>query len=295
MGKLVFIVLLSLIVIFGIMFVTTGDRMQEIPNIVSQKQAGIIGQKLGNFALAYGIKQLLNGNVVFVDSTKGSINDFEILVLEDGSVDSIVYKNEPNGSIGIYSYVKCTVAGTTYKHSSSTKIVFSLDDSGLSNITAAIVSGGSIEVKAHALIDGSVVEDSTFNFEEILGMTQEEVIAEAQSNNSFISYPANNEPMPDSLTWMDGNLKIQSQWTGNGILIVNGDLTSTAQVEFNGILIVFGTLTIGAHSNISGSIFVVGDTSAGAHATISFDADSIEDAFNNLPVSVNYEILEWSE
>ncbi|MBS3742125.1 MAG: hypothetical protein KGY74_08400 [Candidatus Cloacimonetes bacterium] len=294
MGKLLLIIALSFILVAGVLLLTTGEHSKNLPETVSKDNARVMGKQLGNYALQYGIKQLIQGNTSFVDSTTGYIKNFAGMDVGKGRIDSIVYTSK-NEAVGLDSYVTYNVSDSTYHHHSSALIEFTIDDSGLSNITTAIITGGTIELKAKAVIEGTVIEDSVFNFEETLGMTQQEIIDETKSRNSFIEYPSNNEPMPDSLTWMDDELKIQSYWEGAGILIVNGDLRCTAQIDFEGILIVFGSLDVGAHSEISGSVFVIDDTSAGAHATISFDADAIEDAFNSLPVSISYNIIEWNE
>jgi len=94
-------------------------------------------------------------------------------------------------------------------------------------------------------------------------MTEQEVKDECISRGSYIETPANNEPMPDSLTWMDNDLRVQSFWSGAGILIINGDLRATAQIDFEGILVVFGEVSLGAHSNITGAVYVIGDSSLG--------------------------------
>jgi len=241
------------------------------------------------------MSQLLKGNVTFTDSTHGSIDNFVPLNVFDGSIDSIAYSRMSEGTIRLDSYVTYQELESQATHHAYTRFGFYTDDGTVSNITAAIVAGGSITIKAHAVISGTVIEDSTFNFEEVFGFTEQEVMDECVSLGSYIETPANNEPMPDSLTWMDNNLRVQSSWSGAGILIINGDLNATAHIEFSGILVVFGDVNFGAHSDITGAVYVIGDSSLGAHAEVSFDADVVRDAFNAFPIDITIEIFEWNE
>ena len=295
MGRVLIIVVLLVGTIIGSIFISVHKHIGKVPVVVTQDLAERQARALGNYALQHGIKELIAGNVTFNDSTTGYINNFVAFNVLDGSIDSIKFTNQSDGSIRINSLVTYNALDEAVIHRSEASFLFNIDDEGPLNITAAIVTGGSITIHAKAVINGELTESTEFNFEEIFGMSEEAVRNEAISNNAFISTPENNEPMPDSLTWMDGDLRITSHWTGSGILIVNGDLKCTAQITFEGILVVFGELDITAHSNITGSIFVVSDVSMGAYSTITFDSDIVEDAFNNLPCEVSLKIINWDE
>ncbi|MCK4339426.1 MAG: hypothetical protein KAW87_05515 [Candidatus Cloacimonetes bacterium] len=295
MGKLLIICILLICTILASILISVQRHTGEVPIVVTQDLAERQARALGNYALQYGIKELMAGNVTFSDSITGYIKDFTTWEVLDGSIDSIRFTNEADGSIRINSFVTYNIIDEAVKHESEATFLFILDDESPINIIAAIVSGGSITIHAKAVITGDVTESTEFNFEEIFGMSEEAVRNEAISNNAFISNPANNEPMPDSLTWMDGDFKITSDWTGSGILIINGNLKCTAHMAFEGILVIFGELEITAHSDITGSVFVVGDTSLGAHATITFDSDIIADAFESLPFEVSLKIINWDE
>ena len=295
MGKgILVIALLLLAVVVGIV-VSSGKNGSEVPEIVTDDVAQIQARSLSNYALQYGIKQLLQGNVTFADSIHGQIVNYQPLDVMDGTIDSLVYTNQSDGTIRVDSYVGYDVLESQVSHHGYAKFSFFINDEAIANITAAIVSGGSITIKAKAVINGIVVQDSTFDFEGEFGLTEQEVIDECVLRGSYIETPANNEPMPDSLTWMNNDLKIQSNWSGAGILIVNGDLMATAHIDFEGILVIFGTLSVGAHSNITGAVYVIGDASVGAHAVISFDADVVKDAFDAFPIDISIVITEWNE
>ncbi len=146
-----------------------------------------------------------------------------------------------------------------------------------------------------ATVNGIVIQDSTFDFAGVFGMTEQEFKDECISRGSYIETPANNEPMPDSLTWTNNDLKIQNDWSGSGILVINGDLMAQAHIDFDGILVVFGEVNFGAHSDITGAVYVIGDASLGAHAVVTFDADVVKDAFDAFPIDVTIEIVEWND
>jgi len=295
MGKgILVIALLLLAVVVGIV-VSTGKNGSEVPEIVTDDVAQIQARSLSNYALQYGIRQLLKGNVTFIDSTRGTINNFVPLDVLDGTIDSIIYSPIADGTIRVDSYVSYLELESLVSHHGYARFGFYTDEGAVLSITAAIVTGGSITVKAKAVISGIVVEDSTFDFEGVFGMTEQEFKDECISRGSYIETPANNEPMPDSLTWMNDDLKITADWAGEGILVVNGDLMAQAHIDFDGILVVFGELTVGAHSDITGAVYVIGDATVGAHAVISFDADVISDAFDALPIDITLEIAEWNE
>ncbi|MBN2017516.1 MAG: hypothetical protein JW794_05245 [Candidatus Cloacimonetes bacterium] len=295
MNRVILIIVIILIAI-AITIVVIGNKKSEVvPEIVTDDEAGIQARSLANYAVQYGIKQLLQGKVSFADSTHGYIEGFTSLAIMDGTIDSLSYATLSDGKIKIDSWVSYDVLGSIKSHHSSAKFAFFTGEGVVSNITAAIVTGGSITVKAKAVVDGIVIEDSTFDFEETFGLTEQEVKDECISLGSYIEVPANNEPMPDSLTWMNNDLRVQSYWSGAGILIVNGDFNATAQIVFEGILVVFGELSLGAHSDITGAVYVIDDASLGAHAVVSFDVDAIQDALEALPISITLKIVEWNE
>jgi len=294
-GKAILIItLLLLAVVVGIV-VSSSKGSDKVPVILTDDIAKSQARSLSNYALQYGMSQLLNGNVTFTDSLHGTIDNFVPLSVFDGSIDSITYLRMSEGTIRVDSYVTYQELESLASHHAYTRFGFYADDGTVSNITAAIVTGGSISIKAHAVIDGTIVEDSTFNFEEVFGFTEQEIKDECISLGSYIETPANNEQMPDSLTWMDNDLRVQSFWSGAGILIINGDLRATAQIDFEGILVVFGEVSLGAHSNITGAVYVIGDSSLGAHAVVTFDVDVVKDAFDAFPIDVTIEIVEWND
>jgi hypothetical protein len=171
------------------------------------------------------------------------------------------------------------------------------------DVTTAIMLSGNLDIKGNAEVNGVVEEYTTPRFEDVFGVTKEEM-----QDNATYKYtdPPNNKMPVEKITWINNNFKITaSSWVGSGIMIVNGDLTITGGT-FNGIIWVTGKLGISVSGNpvINGSIFVEGgatvDSTITGTAEISFDQSAIDAAFSNFitfPVSVSPKpaVLSWQE
>jgi len=170
------------------------------------------------------------------------------------------------------------------------------------DITAAMTVSGVLDRKGNAEVNGDVVENTTPIFEDVFGVTKEEM----QDNATYkYTNPPNNETPVEEITWIDEDHKFEitktGSWVGSGIMIVNGDLDMTGGT-FNGVIWVIGKLSISGNPVINGSIFVEGeatvDTTVTGTAVISFDQSAMDDAFSNLstfPVSPKPAVLSWQE
>ncbi len=276
------------------------DRSEEMPQLVSRNLNEISARSLANYGVNYGIRELMKGNVTFVDSVSGYVKDFEPLVLADGSIDSIKYVNDPTqNTIGVRSYVTVTNTPNPFQYQSSADVAIFLGEDIESNITAALVSGGSITLKAQAVIDGDVYTDTDIDFEETFGISEEDLKAEAQDRGTYLDNPEipYHDDLHNEITWVDGDLKVVQHWSGSGFLVVNGDCEINAHSDFDGILVIFGTLTMNAQSTVTGAVFVISDEESvlNAHATIVFSETSVEAALQNLPSNARFEIVSWDE
>jgi len=160
------------------------------------------------------------------------------------------------------------------------------------DITTAIMTSGSFEIKGNVTVNGDVVENTTSIFEDVFGVTKEEM----QDNATYkYTSPPNNKMPVEKITWINNNFQItEDGWVGGGIMIVNGDLRISGGT-FNGVIWVVGELTISGNPVINGSIIAVEggaavDTSVTGTAVISFDQSAISDAFSNLST-----VLSWQE
>jgi hypothetical protein len=294
MGRLTLILSVLFIAILVSFFISHSEKAPALGEITANQQAAAKAKYTSNFALQYGIQQLLSGNVTFTDSTFGSINDFSAFQTLEGQVDSIhFYNNTSQGNIRVTAYSHYGASS----HESSAEIEIVLGTDALSNITAAITTGGNITLKAKSVIEGEVYADTTFSFDDIFGMPEQTIIDHAVDNNAYYVNPPNSQAMPDSIMWVEGNFKVTSHWQGSGVLVVKGDLDVTAQMDFDGILVVFGTLSMSAFSSLTGAVFIIsdGESSIGAHSEIVFNAEVVASSFSSLPSNATYKILSWRE
>jgi hypothetical protein len=159
------------------------------------------------------------------------------------------------------------------------------------DVTTAMMLSGGLVVKGNADVNGVVGEYTTPRFEDVFGVTKEEM-----QDNATYKYtdPPNNKMPVEKITWISNGFEItQDGWVGGGIMIVNGDLKITGGT-FDGVIWVIGKLSISGNPVINGSIFVEGeatvDTAITGTAKISFDPSAIDGAFSNLST-----VLSWQE
>ena len=169
-----------------------------------------------------------------------------------------------------------------------------------SGITSAIAANGDVEIKGGATVNGDVDENAIFDFEEIFGISKD--IMKNSASNSYTDPPNNLTPV-NSITWVDieslDDMRItDNNWTGSGILVVNGDAKITGG-HFEGIIWVIGTLWISGNPVIDGAIFVESgaefDTTVTGNPTVSFDGDGVLVAFDYLPSDLPPQLISWKE
>ncbi|MEA2103821.1 MAG: hypothetical protein U9P79_04165 [Candidatus Cloacimonadota bacterium] len=279
MGKLVLIVVMSLIVIFGAIMVSIGNRSTEIPELLSKKQAEILGTKLANFALTFAIRNLIDNKVDLSPDTtiNYGYNNFAILN-GAGSIDSIIYNmNSSLDTVQVICKVSYTVAGNQnhQKRSANLKITSS---GATANLDKAIVTNGTIKQKAKASITGGILENQSLTLQDIFGVSKADLKSLAMDDYSYFVNPGNHQAIGTTLTWMDGDFHPSSYWTGSGILIVDGDFKMSAHAQFDGILIVYGNFETTAWSNINGAIAILStnESELKAHVEVVKDTSLVQ-------------------
>jgi hypothetical protein len=171
------------------------------------------------------------------------------------------------------------------------------------DITTAMMVSGELDIKGNAVVNGDVVENTTPIFEDVFGVTKEEM-----QDNATYKYtdPPNNKMPVEKITWINEDNKFEitktGSWVGSGIMVIDGDL-DMAGGTFDGVIWVIGELRISGNPVINGSIFVEGeatvDTTVAGTAVVSFDQSAIDAAFSNFstfPVPpTNPAVLSWQE
>lgn len=169
-------------------------------------------------------------------------------------------------------------------------------------IPAAITAEGDITVSGNAEVIGRKEPYVVFDFQEIFGMSKADVkvIADYDYTN-----PPNNKMPVEGITWItqpSGAFMVtQPSWNGRGLLVVDGNFRMTGGT-FSGVLWVTGTLDIAAgNPTINGSIFaecgITVSTDITGTARINYDADAIDDAFEDFPTGTPFgqKVIFWEE
>ena len=165
-------------------------------------------------------------------------------------------------------------------------------------IDNAVAATGDIEVKGSGDIipAGAEAPNSHLAFSTTFDMTEAQVRAQA---DHFYLNPANNILPVEGITWIeitsgDELVISDNNWSGSGILIVNGDVKITGGT-FDGILWVNGSLEFSAgNPDFYGAVFVnCGNevTTITGNSEITHSSISIENALSCLSPLV----LSWSE
>lgn len=169
-----------------------------------------------------------------------------------------------------------------------------------SGVTSAISANGDVVVRGSATVNGEVDEYATFNFEDIFDISKADL--EAKATNLYQDPPNNVTPV-SAVTWVnlvsDSEMTISdSNWTGSGILVVEGDLRITGG-HFEGIIWVIGRLWVSGNPIIDGAIYVESgaefETTLTGNPTVNFDSEVIADAFGSLPSDQPPNLVAWRE
>ena len=234
--------------------------------------------------------------------------------LEAGTYTATIYTTDSSGADLPATKRRVQSIGTVGEISKTVEVILRKAPTG-GGITSAVTAGGSITVTGSADIEPDPEPEDTFYdfelgedpndglslFEEIFGVSKDDMKAIAQeSPNRYYNSAIKNE-IVENITWVDGGGEeseiTTSTWTGSGIFIVNGNLKITGGT-FDGILWVIGSLYLGAgNPTIRGSVFVECstevDTTVTGNVTLQLNQGAIDDALGNLGIGVIVE--SWQE
>jgi len=296
MGKSALIGVICFITIIANVMASLYVRSNKLPEILSEKVSENQANSISNYALKYAIKEVSEGNIIF--STTPHLETYNNFSVQDGFIDSLryIYDSDHN-TLQIVSYVHTIISDKKSSHSSEVFLDVYMDKFGYIDLPGAIMTAGTIKLKAKSVVNGKILQKQVFNFEDIFGVPAKTVKSAALENNSYYHYSTNHNPEADGITWADGNVKLNSHWQGSGILVVNGDLKIVSHVKFNGIIFVFGEFELGAQSRINGTIFILdtGRSDLKAHSSVTFDPDLSRKWFGHDLGGKNIKLKSWIE
>ena len=88
MGKaILIIVLLVAIIIFLVLFNVT-NKIIDVPDTISIELAESQARAIGNYAINYGLRQVMNGSVSVASGSSFSQGYTNFYIIEDGRIDS---------------------------------------------------------------------------------------------------------------------------------------------------------------------------------------------------------------
>ncbi len=269
------------------------ESAESIASNIYNKNA----EYLGSYALQWGIKQVTDE--VVTDDLIQEFDDFNVL---DGKINRLEWDfnwNDQSGLIKLVANVEWNEGRKTFAHQSSAII----ESAKLSDrIPNAIETGGGLEVKGSAVIEGDIETYSEINFEDIFGITKEEMKAKAIN---IYKNPGNNPYPVNGITWIEGDVHFTSSATGmSGLLIING-YCNWSGADFDGILYVIGQLEtdIEGNSVINGAILLEGSGFIRGNTMVKYDAsiiNSVNNEFISPPVEdsapqKNSNIIMWTK
>lgn len=179
-------------------------------------------------------------------------------------------------------------------------IEYSIDTTGELHI------GGS----AKTVPPASSHQGSNLDFDEVFGMSEDAVKAlavKAAAEGKGYVYtdpPTNQEPV-NGITWIEltgsNKFNISGQWSGSGLLIVNGngqnvalEITGSGDMTFTGMIWVIGKIKIAGKAEITGAIFAESSTGIESdvtgNSTISFSIPAVEGAFGLLGAARRWDL-----
>lgn len=297
MGKALIIIVLLVAVIMFVVLSNVTKKTIEVPDKISVKLAESQARAIGNYALNYGLKQVMNGSISVTDGSSFSQGYTNFYIIENGRIDSLRY-TAYGDTINISAFVFYEVNGHQVYHDCEIEFIKTTKIA----ITSAISSSGTINISGSAEVNGAIVENSCPAFEDVFGTTKNAL--KSNANNYYVD-PANNITPIENVTWVElvsqtGFQITDNNYVGNGILIVNGNFRMTGGI-FNGIIWVVGNLIVSGNPTINGAIFVESnieiegdaEVTLTGNCEVNFTEGAVGDAILTLPTALAFNILKW--
>ena len=212
--------------------------------------------------------------------------------LGDGNYSAIIYTTDSGGVALPADKLRVKATGNVNGTSRAVEVVLEFVGGGISGITHAITSQGTLNIGGSAengiTPTGSYSGgEETLTFQSVFGITKAEMeqLALDYFPDTHYNTAIHDDPVT-GLTWVNGGVNLSQltsgSWSGDGILIVNGDLNISGGT-FEGIIWVAGNMNMMTGSpEITGALFVECDststTSILGNPTITFSTTAIDEA-----------------
>jgi Tfp pilus assembly protein PilX len=178
-------------------------------------------------------------------------------------------------------------------------VVAGANSGGLTN---AVETTGDLSIGNNVTVNGTTQEDSTLTFEQVFGLTEAQI--KAQADRVYTNPDANQQPV-SGITWVDltgsNKYNISSTWSGSGLLIVKQEdntkvaLDISGQWTFTGVVWVIGKLSIsGTGCHVTGAAFAASGSEINkftGSSELTFSSTDRDSAFG----LIGKQIISWKE
>lgn len=141
-------------------------------------------------------------------------------------------------------------------------------------------------------------EFSILDFADLFGVSKADM--KAYATHVYTDFDIDTANI-NGITWVDvtsSQLKLTSNWTGSGILIINGDCDLAGTPVFDGIIYVIGRLDMSGTITLTGAVLAESsttvDTELSGNVTINYDPSVIADALTGVSF-ITKEVVAWKE
>lgn len=303
--------ILAVLIIIGSAFVSlTNSEMQMVKNQGNSIRAFYLAEA----GVEEAVYRLKNGNTIIPDG--GTItftgylyqagnDDYTVTIERGGSTYTVT-------STGAYPNLTASDKVTRKVRVNVTVIPI---NGNPAYVTNAITTNGNIAINGNPRISGQIQMGAGLgdqSFQDVFNMTKDELCSMATKIPNITG-------SVNGITWVEltGNsiVTISSQWTGSGILIIDGSdrtelITDDILVmtggggqsqNFQGLIwIIDGGLSINGSVSIGGAIFVEGPTtldsielSGGAQLKITYDSTIVNNVLSGLGNTIT--VSHWEE
>lgn len=281
--------------IFATLSISINNRKVEAPELVSSSLSHIKAKNLSNEGLHYGIKQLIQGNIS-VNQTEFTLIFSNFFIL-DGTIDSIKYvMNATSDTLTITSFASAIISGKSKNYFSTALVRYSPGFFG-----KAFNCSKTVTLQGNAVINGGLEENASLDFTQTFGMSMADMKSAA---DHYYKNPKNKISPINGITYVEltgsNKLQMSGNWSGSGILIVDGNFKDTGQADFDGVIWVNnGYFQMTGQSEINGAVYVDTDPAdtvkMAGNAEVNYDQTIVTSLLGAQTTSSNtvLEVLSW--
>jgi hypothetical protein len=271
-------ILVFLAVLMAPFFIKSANENSLVKRYINSTRA----LWLAEAGMAEGVRHLPN-------NTSGSINNpnhtYNVVTTH---LNTSYYQVDSTGSVTLPG------AGAVTR---KIRAIVKTNDVDPNKFKFAIETTGDLVIKGSVDITpaGSQKEFSTLDFADLFSFSKEQIEDFAVKMDA----PKNQDAIFHGVYWIysDGS-NITGNWTGDGILIIEGDVHFAGTIQFDGIIYVIGKLTMTGTADAYGSVLAESgahvDTLIKGNVGLTYDIAKITAALQYL-VFVAPQAVSWQE